>query len=120
MSEPTRPPLKSIPHHTTTPRAAERRHLRLVVGVRKGVAEGVPIAVCPDPQTNDGYRPRAVLHVVAPPDWRVTPSAHSWCSCGHERTAIGRAAVLSLVAAHNEHRDTCPQLATTKEGGKAV
>ncbi|MGW6403453.1 hypothetical protein [Streptomyces sp. NPDC055134] len=50
----------------------------------------------------------------------MTPSAHSWCSCGRERQAIGRAAVLSLVAAHNEHRDTCPQLANVKEGGKAV
>ncbi|MFI8787135.1 hypothetical protein [Streptomyces sp. NPDC055105] len=106
--------------HSRSPHAAGRRHLRLVVGDRKGVAEGVPIAVRPDPQTNDGYRPRAVLHIVAPPDWHVTPSAHSWCSCGRERTAIGRAAVLSLVAAHNEHRDTCPQLANAKEGGKAV
>ncbi|MCX5083400.1 hypothetical protein [Streptomyces sp. NBC_00401] len=106
--------------HPQSPRAAKRRHLRLVVGDREGVAVGVPIAVRPDPQTNDGYRPRAVLHVVAPPDWRVTPSAYSWCSCGRERTAIGRAAVLSLVAAHDEHRDTCPQLANAKEGGKAV
>ncbi|MGW6138978.1 hypothetical protein [Streptomyces sp. NPDC055140] len=106
--------------HPRAPHAAERRHLRLVVGDRKGVAEGVPIAVRPGLRTNDGYRPRAVLHVVAPPDWRVTPSAHSWCSCGRERTAIGRAAVLSLVAAHSEHRDTCPQLANAKEGGKAV
>ncbi|MFC9613908.1 hypothetical protein [Streptomyces sp. NPDC056938] len=106
--------------HPRSPRAAGRQHLRLVVGDRKGVAEGVPIAVRPDPQTNDGYRPRAVLHIVAPPDWRVTPTAHSWCSCGRDRQAIGRAAVLSLVAAHNEHRDTCPQLANAKEGGKAV
>ncbi|MEU8488425.1 hypothetical protein [Streptomyces sp. NPDC048641] len=106
--------------HPRSPHAAERRHLRLVVGDEKGVAEGVPIAVRPDPQTNDGYRPRAVLHIVAPPDWSVTPSAHSWCSCGRERTAIGRAAVPGLVAAHNEHRDTCPQLANAKEGGKAV
>ncbi|MFE5193403.1 hypothetical protein ACFQ93_06785 [Streptomyces sp. NPDC056601] len=106
--------------HPRPGRAAERRHLRLVVGDREGVAEGVPIAVHPDPQTRDGYRPRAVLHVVAPPDWRVTPSAHSWCSCGRERQAIGRAAVLSLVAAHNEHRNTCPQLTHTQEGGKAV
>ncbi|MFB7163157.1 hypothetical protein [Streptomyces sp. NPDC056242] len=106
--------------HPHRPHAAERRHLRLIVGDRQGVAEGVPIAVRPDPQTNDGYRPRAVLHIVAPPDWHVTPSAHSWCSCGRERTAIGRAAVLSLVTAHNEHRDTCPQLARAKEGGKAV
>ncbi|MCX5439606.1 hypothetical protein OHO83_17445 [Streptomyces sp. NBC_00569] len=109
--------MSSHPHR---PHGAGRRHLRLVVGDREGVAEGVPIAVRPDPQMNDGYRPRAVLHIVAPPDWRVTPSAHSWCSCGRERTAIGRAAVLSLVAAHNEHRATCPQLARAKEGGKAV
>ncbi|MET7658372.1 hypothetical protein ABZT45_27990 [Streptomyces sp. NPDC005356] len=106
--------------HPRVPRAAGQRHLRLVVGDGKGIAEGVPIAVRPDPQTSHGYRPRAVLHVVAPPDWRVTPSAHSWCSCGRERQAVGRAAVLSLVTAHNEHRDTCPQLTRTKEGGKAV
>ncbi|MFG2521796.1 hypothetical protein [Streptomyces sp. NPDC048527] len=67
--------------------AAERRYLRLVVGDERGVAEGVPIAVRPDPQTNDGHRPRAVL---------------------------------GLVSARNEHRDTCPQLANAMEGGKAV
>ncbi|WP_405780844.1 hypothetical protein OG512_13675 [Streptomyces sp. NBC_01378] len=106
--------------HPRFPHAAKPRHLRLVVGDRKGVAEGVPIAVRPDPQTHNGYQPRAVLHIVAPPDWSVAPTAHSWCSCGRERQAVGRAAVLSLVAAHNEHRDTCPQLANAKEGGKAV
>ncbi|MFD4144356.1 hypothetical protein [Streptomyces sp. NPDC058572] len=102
------------------PQAALRDHLQLVVGADKGVAEGVPMAVRPDPQTDDGRRPVAELHIVAPPAWAVAPSARSWCSCGRDRNAIGRAAVLRLVADHTEHRDICTRLDRAEEGGKAV
>ncbi|MEU6677688.1 hypothetical protein [Streptomyces sp. NPDC046925] len=90
------------------------------MGEPKGVAEGVPTAVRPDPHTGDGRRPVAWLHIVAPPSWSVTPSARSWCTCGYERQALGRAAVLQLVAAHNEHRTACPLLGPTTEGRAAA
>lgn len=102
------------------PQGAAKGPLRPAVGERKGVAEGVPIAVGPDPHRDDGRRPVAWLHIVAPASWGVTPSARSWCTCGYERQAIGRAAVLQLVAAHGEHRTACPLLNTTSEGRAAA
>ncbi|MFD6496211.1 hypothetical protein [Streptomyces sp. NPDC060188] len=89
-------------------------------GEPKGVAEGVPTAVRPDPSKDDGRRPVAWLAIVAPPSWSVTPSARSWCTCGYERHAIGRAAVLQLVAAHGEHRTSCPLLNPDSEGRTAA
>ncbi|MET9899805.1 hypothetical protein [Streptomyces sp. NPDC006446] len=102
------------------PQGAVQRLPRLTVGDSKGVAEGVPIAVRPDPHPGDGRRPVAWLHIVAPPSWGVTPSARSWCTCGHERQAIGRAAVLQLVAAHGEHHTACPLLNPASEGRAAA
>lgn len=90
------------------------------VGAPKGVAEGVPIAVRPDRRGDDGRRPVAWLHVVAPPSWGVTPSARSWCTCGYARQAIGRAAVLQLIAAHGEHGTACPLLTLVSEGRAAA
>ncbi|WP_280866009.1 hypothetical protein [Streptomyces sp. SAI-127] len=62
----------------------------------------------------------AWLDIVAPPSFSVTPSARSWCTCGYERNAIGRAAVLQLVTAHGEHRTSCPLLNPTPEGRTAA
>ncbi|MEU8787870.1 hypothetical protein [Streptomyces sp. NPDC048643] len=90
------------------------------VGAPKDAAEGVPNAGRPDPSKDDGRRPVAWLHIVAPPSWSVTPSARSWCTCGYERHAIGRAAVLQLVAAHDEHRTACTLLNSTSEGRAAA
>ncbi|MFE3269750.1 hypothetical protein [Streptomyces sp. NPDC059215] len=89
------------------------------MGEPKGVAEGVPNAVRPDPSRDDGRRAVAWLTIAAPPSWSVTPSARSWCTCGYERCAIGRAAVLQLVTAHSEHRTTCPLLTPASEGRAA-
>ncbi|QHY97250.1 hypothetical protein SSPS47_19265 [Streptomyces sp. S4.7] len=50
------------------------------------------------------------LRVVAPPDWSAKVSGHSWCRCGYDRTAIGRAAVQQLVQDHTDHRAHCPLL----------
>ncbi|MFC8020534.1 hypothetical protein [[Kitasatospora] papulosa] len=58
------------------------------------------------------------LHVVAPPSFTAIPSARSWCRCGYERTAKGRAGVLALVEAHNAHPEHCPLL--NHEGSKAA
>ncbi|MFD8219474.1 hypothetical protein ACFV2U_38750 [Streptomyces sp. NPDC059697] len=105
---------------TNGPQGAMRRPPRPSVGEPKGVAEGVPIAVRSDPHPGDGRRPVAWLRIVAPPSWSVTPSARSWCTCGYERQAIGRAAVLQLIAAHGEHRTACPLLNPSSEGRTAA
>ncbi|WP_433919252.1 hypothetical protein OIE50_27955 [Streptomyces canus] len=120
MNAPPRPSLKSITHTPTGPQAAPQAVDTPAVGEPKGVAEGVPFAVRPDPRRDDGRRPVAWLHIVAPPSWSVTPSARSWCTCGYERNAIGRAAVLQLVTAHGEHRTSCPLLNPTSEGRTAA
>ncbi|RBM06620.1 hypothetical protein DEH69_26405 [Streptomyces sp. PT12] len=61
----------------------------------------------------------ACLHVYAPPDWQVVPTAHSWCQCGRDERAIGRKRVAALVAAHTAHRDTCT-LHSSQEGRVAA
>ncbi|MGW3913108.1 hypothetical protein ACWEBX_16570 [Streptomyces sp. NPDC005070] len=112
--------LKSITTTPDGPRAAAQPVDDPSMGEPTGVAEGVPIAVRPDPHPGDGRHAVAGLHIVAPPSWSVTPSARSWCTCGYERHAIGRAAVLQLVAAHGEHRTVCPLLNPTSEGRTAA
>ncbi|MET9412013.1 hypothetical protein ABZX90_40800 [Streptomyces sp. NPDC002935] len=120
MSNRQHPHLKSITTTPDGPPAAAQPVDSPAVGEPTGVAEGVPIAVRPDPRKDDGRRSAAWLHIVAPPSWSVTPSARSWCTCGYERHAIGRAAVLQLVAAHGEHRIACPLLTPDSEGRTAA
>ncbi|MGW6748652.1 hypothetical protein [Streptomyces sp. NPDC055006] len=117
MSEPTRPPLKSITDRTAVPCAAEPAALPTAVGEPKGVAEGVPIAVRPDPLRGDGRYPVAWLHIVAPKG--AIPTATSKCECGRDRSAIGRARVLDLIDDHTFHRTACP-LRTPEEGRAAA
>ncbi|WP_328927662.1 hypothetical protein OG429_25955 [Streptomyces sp. NBC_00190] len=88
-------------------------------GAPKVVAEGVLSSVRPDPRSDDGRRPVAWLHIVAPPTFSAPVRARSWCACGYERTAIGRPAVLQLVQAHNHHRAVCPLL-TQQEARNAA
>lgn len=116
----TPPPTKSLPDTPHRPVAAPQPVDTTAAGEPKGVAEGVPLAVRSDPRRDDGRRPVAWLHIVAPPSWGVTPSARSWCTCGYERHAIGRAAVLHLIAAHGEHRTACPLLNPVSEGRAAA
>ncbi|MEU2862444.1 hypothetical protein ABZ672_29525 [Streptomyces mirabilis] len=120
MTAPSRPPLKSITPTINGQQHADQAPARTAVGEPKGVAEGVPIAVRPAPHPGDGRRPVAWLHIVAPPSWGITPSARSWCTSGYERQAIGRAAVLQLIAAHGEHRTACPLLTPSSEGRTAA
>ncbi|MFF1740657.1 hypothetical protein [Streptomyces mirabilis] len=117
MTAPSRPPLKSITPTTTTPHAAPQPVDTPAVGEPKGVAEGVPIAVRPDPQTGDGRYPVAWLHICAPRG--AVPTATSRCLCGWDRSAVGKARVLALIADHEAHRDTCP-LRTPQEGRTAA
>lgn len=86
----------------------------------KVVAEGVLSSLRPAPRVDDGRRPVAWLHIVAPPSYGDPVRARSWCQCGYERTAIGRPGVLQVVGAHNEHRSVCPLLNTNQEGRKAA
>ncbi|WP_405728865.1 hypothetical protein OG607_27370 [Streptomyces sp. NBC_01537] len=92
---------------------------RTAVGAKDAARQGVLSAVRPDPQAGDGRTPVAWLHIVAPPSWSVTPSGRSWCRCGWDRTAIGRAAVQQLIEQHKQHRDACPLL-HPQEGSKAA
>jgi hypothetical protein len=87
------------------------------VGVPKGVAEGVPIALRPDPHPGDGRYPVGWLSICAPRG--VIPTATSKCLCGRERSAVGHGKVHALIADHTAHRDTCP-LRTTQEGRAAA
>ncbi|WP_405797710.1 hypothetical protein [Streptomyces sp. NBC_01506] len=92
------------------PPALPRAGRAVVVG--KSSAAGRPSQpVRHDPQTSTG-RTEVVgwLRVVAPPDWSAKVSGQSWCRCGYDRTAIGRAAVQQLVEAHTDHRAHCPLL----------
>ncbi|MFD0229755.1 hypothetical protein ACWGPD_12470 [Streptomyces hirsutus] len=120
MSDRRHPHLKSITTTPDSPQVAAQPVDSPAVGEPKGVAEGVPTAGRPDPLADDGRRPVAWLHITAPASWSVTPSARSWCTCGYERHAIGRAAVLQLVTAHDEHRTTCPLLNPESEGRTAA
>ncbi|MER7839198.1 hypothetical protein ABTY98_25820 [Streptomyces sp. NPDC096040] len=112
-----RPLLKSI---TTTPdgsHAAPQPVDTAAVGEPKGVAEGVPIAVRPDPRQGDGRYPVAWLTIRAPRN--AIPTATSTCRCGRDRRAVGKPRVLALIADHELHRDTCPLL-TPQEGRAAA
>ncbi|MFD9187745.1 hypothetical protein ACFWCA_05915 [Streptomyces phaeochromogenes] len=99
------------------PQAAEQAAPRTVVGDPKGVAEGVPTAVLPDPPRGDGRYPIAWLQICAPRG--AVPTATSKCLCGRDRSAIGHGKVHALIADHEAHRDTCP-IRTPQEGRTAA
>ncbi|MFF0125694.1 hypothetical protein ACFYTG_08210 [Streptomyces mirabilis] len=117
MTAPSRPPLKSITPTPNGQQHADQATARTAAGEPKGVAEGVPIAVRPDPQTGDGRYPVAWLHICAPRG--AVPTATSRCLCGWDRSAVSKARVLALIADHEAHRDTCP-LRTPQEGRTAA
>ncbi|MCX4610168.1 hypothetical protein [Streptomyces mirabilis] len=117
MSTPPHPPLEGQQAATTGPQDAERATPELAVGEPKGVAEGVPTAVRPDPQQGDGRFPVAWLHICAPRG--AVPTATSKCLCGRDRSAVGRARVLLLIEDHTAHRNACP-FRTPLEGRTAA
>ena len=116
MNAPTRFPLEGQPA-TSGAQGAELAPPTPAVGDPKGVAEGVPTAVRPDPPRGDGRYPVAWLRITAPRG--ATPTATSKCLCGRDRSAIGHRKVLALIADHTAHRDTCP-LRTPQEGRAAA
>ena len=117
MTAPSRSPLKSITPTSNGLQHADRATPRTAVGEPKGVAEGVPIAVRPDPQQGDGRYPVAWLHISAPRG--AVPTATSKCLCGRDRSAVGKARVLALIADHEAHRDAC-LLRTPQKGRTAA
>ncbi|MFF0136809.1 hypothetical protein ACFYRN_10265 [Streptomyces sp. NPDC005227] len=117
MSTPPHPALEGQQAPKAGPQDAEQSPPGPVVGEPKGVAEGVPTAVLPDPPRGDGRYPLAWLEICAPRG--AVPTATSKCLCGRDRSAVGRARVLALITEHEAHRDTCP-LRTPQEGRTAA
>jgi hypothetical protein len=129
MNTPSRPLLKSIPHPTTGPTAAEPAASGTAVGEPKGAArKGVVTAL---PRSNrfpaQGAQPsadptpdRPGIRIYAPPVYRHhydgarwskrhanTPTAAYTCPCGHTRTARGQDAVAALVTDYAAHTHFC-------------
>ncbi|MCX4236312.1 hypothetical protein [Streptomyces ortus] len=117
MNTPPRPPLEGQ-QVASGPHPAEPAALGPVVGEPKGAArQGVRTALRPDPQTEDGRYPIAWLTICAPRG--AVPTATSKCLCGRDRSAVGKARVLTLITDHETHRDHCP-LRTAQEGRAAA
>ncbi|MFJ4568275.1 hypothetical protein ACIP4U_32310 [Streptomyces caelestis] len=88
------------------------------MGEPKGAArKGVRTACSSDPHGDDGRRPVAWLHIVAPRG--TVPTATSRCACGRDRSAVGKPRVLALIDDHAAHRDACP-LRNSQEGRAAA
>ncbi|MFJ3826589.1 hypothetical protein ACIPWI_01360 [Streptomyces sp. NPDC090046] len=100
------------PEHTSSAEPAPTLDGR---GAPRVVAEGVPLSVRPDPPVDDGRRPVAWLHIVAPPSYGASPSVRSWCSCGRDMFAAGRARALALIEDHAQHRTVCSRLTQRRE-----
>ncbi|WP_228471533.1 hypothetical protein, partial [Streptomyces alkaliphilus] len=81
------------------------------VGGRQGIARRAPEEGS-NPHPPTGRYPVAWLHIVAP-GRGTTPTASSWCECGHRARAVGRTRVLALIDTHHRHRDACPLRTTT-------
>lgn len=109
MNTPRRPHLKSIPSTANQPRPAKPAPASDSSSAPKDVGrKAVPSALRPDQQQSDGRYPIAWLHITALPDRRATPTAHSWCACGWDRSAVGKPRVLALIADHEAHKTACP------------
>jgi hypothetical protein len=114
------PRLEGQPPTPTGPNPAELAAPQAAGGEPKGAArKGVRTAVVSDPHPypDDGRRPVAWLHIVAPRGG--VPTATSWCACGRDRSAVGHRRVLALITEHNDHREHCP-LRSSQEGRAAA
>lgn len=95
MNTAPRSALKSLPTTTTNPCIAEPAPGRSGSGAAKVVAEGVRVAVLPDPRTVTGIRPGLSVRGLE----RGAFSVADWlCACGHHERARGRRAVIELNA----------------------
>ncbi|MGW2865016.1 hypothetical protein [Streptomyces sp. NPDC001205] len=111
------PSLKSLPAPAGRPERADSRG-PVAGGAAKDGARRASASACPPGAAyGDGRRIVALLHIVAPRG--TTPIARSRCSCGRDRTAIGRTRVLALIDDHAAHRDHCP-LRAPQEGRRTA
>lgn len=108
-------PLEGLPSTPAGPSPAKPAPARDGRGAPRVVAEGVPSSVRPDSHADGGRRPVAWLHIVAPPSYAAAPSVRSWCSCGRDLFAAGRARALALIADHAQHRTVCSSLTQRRE-----
>ncbi|MFJ3637965.1 hypothetical protein [Streptomyces sp. NPDC090112] len=108
-------PLEGLPSIPAGPSPAKPAPAKDGRGAPRGVAEGVPSSVSPDPRADGGRRPIAWLHIVAPPSFGASPSVRSWCSCGRDLFAAGRTRALALIADHAQHREACSRLTPRRE-----
>ncbi|MEU6398612.1 hypothetical protein ABZ867_16780 [Streptomyces cinnamoneus] len=106
MSTREHPPANSLTSTSAKPSSAEPALATDGSGAPKGVAEGVPSSVRPDPRPADGRYIVATLRICAP--YGAVPSARSVCACGRDETAYGPRQILALVQRHTDHRTACP------------
>ncbi|WP_424920590.1 MULTISPECIES: hypothetical protein [unclassified Streptomyces] len=105
MNSPPRSVLKSLPSTTTGPRIAEPAQGGSSGGAAKVVAEGVRVAVLPDPRTVTvtGIQPALTVRGLGRNE---IPVADWLCTCGHYERARGRRAVIELTT--RAHVQQCP------------
>lgn len=102
---PRNPRLKSLPATPNSPQAASAAAARLTGGEPKSVAEGVRVAVLPDPHTATvtGIRPGLTVRGLGR---NQVPAADWLCACGHHERAQGRDRVTDLTT--RARVDHCP------------
>lgn len=105
MTTAPNPLLKSLPATPNTPQAANPAAARMTGGEPKGVAEGVRVAVLPDPHmvTVTGIRPGLTVRGLGR---NQIPAADWLCACGHHERARGRDRVTDLTT--RARVDHCP------------
>ncbi|WP_406248293.1 hypothetical protein OG944_31560 [Streptomyces anulatus] len=105
MTTAPNPRLKSLPATPNTPQAANAAAARMTGGEPKGVAEGVRVAVLPDPHavTVTGIRPGLTVRGLGR---NQIPAADWLCVCGHHERARGRDRVTDLTT--RARVDHCP------------
>ncbi|WP_228994530.1 hypothetical protein [Streptomyces sp. DH8] len=96
---------KSLPATPNSPQAANRAAGPAGGGVPKVVAEGVRVAVLPDPHTVTvtGIRPGLTVRGLGR---NQIPTADWLCACGHHERARGRERVTDLTT--RARVDHCP------------
>ncbi|WP_241836139.1 hypothetical protein [Streptomyces sp. JS01] len=97
--------LKSLPVTPNSPQAANAAAARRTGGEPKGVAEGVRVAVLPDPHTATvtGIRPGLTVRGLGR---NQIPTADWLCACGHHERARGGERVTELTT--RARVDHCP------------
>lgn len=105
MTTAPNPGLKSLPATPNTPHPANLAAARMTGGEPKGVAEGVRVAVLPDPHTITvtGIRPGLTVRGLGR---NQIPTADWLCACGHHERARGGGPVTALTS--RARVDHCP------------